>query len=93
VPEDIAEKTAHVLMEIFRGRNDMTWSLLSMLELHQSEEGSMPKDFSEDCSLAIQVTNIAPQAAKDQMVTLFSFLGKFEDLRLYPTMRDAIINI
>ena len=44
-------------------------------------------------SRVVQVTNIAPQATKDQMVTLFSFLGKIEDLRLYPTMRDASINI
>ena len=47
----------------------------------------------ESDSRVIQVTNIAPQATKDQMVTLFSFLGKIEDLRLYPTMRDASINI
>ena len=41
----------------------------------------------------IQVTNIAPQATRDQMHTLFSHLGKIEDLRLYPSMRDASVNI
>lgn len=37
----------------------------------------------------IQVTNIAPQATKDQMQTLFGYLGKIEDIRLYPTIRDV----
>lgn len=37
----------------------------------------------------VQVTNIAPQATKDQMQTLFGFLGKIEDIRLYPTIRDV----
>merc|ERR1719154_564758 len=41
----------------------------------------------------IQVTNIAPQATRDQMHTLFSFLGKIEDLRLYPSLRDASVSI
>jgi len=41
----------------------------------------------------IQVTNIAPQATRDQMHTLFSHLGKVEDLRLYPSVRDASITI
>ena len=43
--------------------------------------------------MLLQVTNIAPQATRDQMHTLFSFLGKIEDLRLYPSLRDASINI
>ncbi len=34
----------------------------------------------------IQVANIAPQATKDQMMSLFGYIGKIEDLRLYPTM-------
>ena len=34
----------------------------------------------------IQISNIAPQATKDQMSTLFGFLGKIEDIRLYPTV-------
>ena len=46
-----------------------------------------------ETSRVIQVTNIAPQATRDQMNTLFSFLGKIEDIRLYPSMRDASINI
>lgn len=34
----------------------------------------------------IQVANIAPQATKEQMQALFGYIGKIEDLRLYPTM-------
>ncbi|XP_016964383.1 probable splicing factor, arginine/serine-rich 7 [Drosophila biarmipes] len=37
----------------------------------------------------IQVTNIAPQATKDQMQTLFGNIGKIEEIRLYPTIRDV----
>ncbi|KAJ8930830.1 hypothetical protein NQ314_016332 [Rhamnusium bicolor] len=37
----------------------------------------------------VQVTNIAPQATKDQMYTLFEYLGKIDDVRLYPTIRDV----
>jgi len=36
----------------------------------------------------IQVTNIAPQATKDQMQTLFGNIGKIEEIRLYPTIRE-----
>jgi len=32
----------------------------------------------------IQVTNIAPSATKDQMKTLFSFLGKIDEAKLFP---------
>lgn len=41
----------------------------------------------------IQITNIAPQATKDQMQTLFGFLGKIEDIRLYPTIRDVSVPV
>ena len=41
----------------------------------------------------ILVTNIAPQATRDQMNTLFSFVGRVEELKLYPSIRDASINI
>lgn len=41
----------------------------------------------------VQVTNIAPQATRDQMSTLFSHIGKIEDLRLYPSLRDASVTI
>ena len=41
----------------------------------------------------IQITNIAPQATRDQMHTLFSNIGKIEDLRLYPSVRDANIQV
>lgn len=37
----------------------------------------------------IQVTNIAPQATKDQMQALFGNIGKIEEIRLYPTVRDV----
>ena len=41
----------------------------------------------------VQITNIAPQATKDQMQTLFGFLGKIEDIRLYPTLRDVSVPV
>jgi len=41
----------------------------------------------------VQVTNIAPQATRDQMYTLFSNVGMVEDIKLYPSMRAASINI
>jgi splicing factor, arginine/serine-rich 12 len=34
----------------------------------------------------VQITNIAPQATKDQMHSLFNYLGKIDDIRLYPTV-------
>ncbi|XP_059612119.1 probable splicing factor, arginine/serine-rich 7 [Phlebotomus argentipes] len=37
----------------------------------------------------VQITNIAPQATKDQMQNLFGSIGKIDDLRLYPTIRDV----
>uniref|UniRef100_A0A1I8PMF0 RRM domain-containing protein n=1 Tax=Stomoxys calcitrans TaxID=35570 RepID=A0A1I8PMF0_STOCA len=37
----------------------------------------------------IQITNIAPQATKDQMQALFGNIGKIEEIRLYPTVRDV----
>lgn len=37
----------------------------------------------------IQVTNIAPQATKDQMQSLFGAVGKIDEIRLYPTVRDV----
>lgn len=37
-------------------------------------------------SRVVQVTNVAPQANKEQMQTLFGIIGKIEDLRLYPTL-------
>lgn len=44
-------------------------------------------------SKVIQITNIAPQATKDQMQTLFGFIGKIEDIRLYPTIRDVSVPV
>ena len=41
----------------------------------------------------ILVTNIAPQATRDQMNQLFGFVGRVEELKLYPSVRDASINV
>nr|CAG4644336.1 EOG090X0EEC [Lepidurus arcticus] len=41
----------------------------------------------------IQASNIAPQATKDQMQTLFSAVGKVEDIRLYPMIRDVAVPV
>nr|CAG4652201.1 EOG090X0EEC [Triops cancriformis] len=41
----------------------------------------------------IQASNIAPQATKDQMQTLFSHVGKVEDIRLYPMIRDVAVPV
>ena len=41
----------------------------------------------------ILVTNIAPQATRDQMNTLFGFVGRVDELKLYPSIRDASINV
>ncbi len=38
----------------------------------------------EESTKIIQVTNIAPQASKQQMTELFSYLGDIEELKLYP---------
>ena len=37
----------------------------------------------EECRV-IQVTNVAPTATKDQMKTLFGFIGQIDDIVLYP---------
>lgn len=37
----------------------------------------------------VQITNIAPQATKDQMQNLFGHIGKIDEIRLYPTIRDV----
>ena len=34
----------------------------------------------------IQVSNIALQTTRDQMVKLFGFIGKVEEIYLYPTV-------
>lgn len=44
-------------------------------------------------SKVVQITNIAPQATRDQMQTLFGYLGKLEDMRLYPTVRDVAVPV
>ena len=41
----------------------------------------------------ILVTNIAPQATRDQMNTLFSFVGRVDELKLYPSIRDAGVTV
>nr|CAG4636547.1 EOG090X0EEC [Eubosmina coregoni]SVE70084.1 EOG090X0EEC [Eubosmina coregoni] len=58
--------------------------------------GSVSSNSSySDCpdSRIVQVTNVAPQATKEQMQTLFGFIGKVEDLRLYPTIRDGAAQV
>jgi len=45
-----------------------------------------PKKKKSDSTKIVQVANIAPQTTKDQMQTLFGFVGKMDDIRLYPTM-------
>lgn len=40
-------------------------------------------------SKVVQITNIAPQATKDQMQNLFGNIGKIDEIRLYPTIRDV----
>ena len=32
----------------------------------------------------VQVSNIAPGATKDQMKTLFNYLGRIDELKMYP---------
>lgn len=44
-------------------------------------------------SRVIRVTNIAPQATRDQIQTLFQFVGKVEEIKLYPTVRDVAIPV
>ncbi|QQP49150.1 Putative splicing factor_ arginine/serinerich 7like, partial [Caligus rogercresseyi] len=44
-------------------------------------------------SRVIRVTNVAPQATRDQMHTLFSHIGRIDDIRLYPSVRDASVSI
>jgi len=34
----------------------------------------------------IQVANIAQNTSKEQMKTLFSYIGRIDDLKLYPTI-------
>ncbi|KAL7038500.1 hypothetical protein ACKWTF_009589 [Chironomus riparius] len=41
----------------------------------------------------VQITNIAPQATKDQMQALFGILGKIEEIRLYPSIRDVSVPV
>ncbi|KAF6205285.1 hypothetical protein GE061_019454 [Apolygus lucorum] len=53
----------------------------------QSDQPAVPT------TKVVQITNIAPQATKDQMQTLFGFLGKIEDIRLYPTIRDVSVPV
>lgn len=37
----------------------------------------------------VQITNIAPQATKDRLESLFGCIGKIDEIRLYPTVRDV----
>ena len=44
-------------------------------------------------SRVVQITNIAPQATRDQMMSLFVHVGQIEDIRLYPSVRDASVTL
>ncbi|ODN06593.1 putative splicing factor, arginine/serine-rich 7 [Orchesella cincta] len=48
--------------------------------------GSRPKGYSKESSKIVQVANIAPQATREQMQALFGYVGKIDDIRLYPTV-------
>lgn len=41
----------------------------------------------------VQITNIAPQATKDQLQALFGIIGKIEEIRLYPSIRDVSVPV
>ena len=43
----------------------------------------------EECRV-IQVTNVAPTVTKDQMKTLFGFIGKIDDVVLYPELETTL---
>jgi arginine/serine-rich splicing factor 12 len=42
----------------------------------------MPEELRE--TTVIQVSNVAPTATRDQMRTLFTYIGRIEELKLYP---------
>lgn len=40
----------------------------------------------------IQVSNVSPAVTKEQLQTLFSFVGTIDDLRLYPSKEQTLDN-
>ena len=44
-------------------------------------------------SSLVLVTNIAPQATRDQMLSLFNHVGRVEEIKLYPSIRDASVSV
>lgn len=40
----------------------------------------------------IQVSNVSPAVTKEQLQTLFSFVGTIDDLRLYPSKEHTLDN-
>ena len=46
----------------------------------------------DECRV-IQVTNVAPTATKDQMKTLFGFIGRIADIVLYPELETSTSRI
>ena len=44
-------------------------------------------------SRVVQITNIAPQATRDTLLSLFVNVGQIEDIRLYPSVRDASVSV
>ncbi|WAR24472.1 RSP7-like protein [Mya arenaria] len=39
----------------------------------------------------VQVSNIAPNATRDQMKTLFSYLGRIDEMKMYPTEALVVV--
>jgi hypothetical protein len=53
---------------------------------HKSRNGRSTHRKHKDSTKIIQVVNIAPQAKREEIQTLFGYLGKIDDLRLYPML-------
>lgn len=58
----------------------------STKEYSSSSGGRSSKGYSKDALKIVQVANIAPQATREQMQALFGYVGKIDDIRLYPTV-------
>ncbi len=65
----------------------------SVLPVDASSSSPSASAPSLPLSRVVQVTNIAPQATRDQMMSLFVHVGQVEDIRLYPSVRDASVSL
>ncbi|KAK2540567.1 Srsf11, partial [Columba guinea] len=63
-----------------RGREAL-WDTAARAGCSRAGGGAMASSSGTD---VIQVTNVSPSASSEQMRTLFGFLGKIEELRLFP---------